>query len=115
MNLTLNFLIIFSLISLIYCLNYKDNIKLPTYSTPLTKITLNLINKYYAKQSAPIIIKYSAKNFFNELKELDLINEILYNLDKSKILTIIEDNDYRPRKYLRYLNIFFVDSYTSFR
>uniref|UniRef100_A0A3F2ZEH4 Uncharacterized protein n=1 Tax=Phlebotomus papatasi TaxID=29031 RepID=A0A3F2ZEH4_PHLPP len=92
----------------------KYNITINNFENPLSKIMRNITNDFYSVRSHQVIITRSAENDKSKIIQAGIVNDALYRIDDG-ILIRLEGCSKKYFKTLRYYNIFFVDSYQSFR
>uniref|UniRef100_A0A3F2ZEN0 Uncharacterized protein n=1 Tax=Phlebotomus papatasi TaxID=29031 RepID=A0A3F2ZEN0_PHLPP len=92
----------------------KYNITIVNFENPLSKIMTTIINEFYSVESHQVIITREAENDRSRIIQAGIINEVLYEID-DRILVRLEGCSSKDHNILHYYNIFFVDTYQSFR
>lgn len=113
------YIIIFLLFVMGVCLtpksDKKDKLLEFEYGNPLSKMIASNIIAFYSELSPVVSIVKSSENRESELIQLEVINELLYET-KNRTLVRLEDSPSNlPQNITRYCNLFFIDSYQSFR
>lgn len=90
--------------------------EMPKYGNALTRATVEIIERFYLDETNTLNIYHASKENEDLKKEtnLDIINEILYQL-KSKFVVQLEGYlDFKVTSHKRVHNILFIDSFESF-
>lgn len=83
--------------------------------TVLTDATENIILKFYADRTSSVFISRSSNSSQGHITQSEVINDILKRIEFRISYTIDEGHGASQAEYLRYFNVFFVDSYAGFR
>ena len=89
---------------------------MPKYGNALTRATVEMIEKFYLQRTNTLFF-YHASNDDNDKslkRNLDSMNEILYNIPPGMIVQLEGYLDYKLMSTTRIYNIFFIDSFESF-
>lgn len=90
---------------------------MPKYGNALTRATVEIIEKFYLERTNSLNFYHASIESEEKSmeKNLDAMNEILYQL-QSKIIVQIEGyGEFKNANMKRVYNIFIIDSYVSFR
>lgn len=83
--------------------------------TSLTNATENIISEFYADRTSSLFISRSSSSPQGYIAQSEIINVILKRIEFKMSYTIDEGHRMAQVEYLRYFNVFFVDSYAGFR
>lgn len=91
----------------------QNNFKELSFSTTVSNAVSQVINDFYMKKSSTLLITKSAFDLQNYVKQMGIINEILYRTN-AKIVVVVEDYCFISSAVQRFYSLIFVDSYEAF-
>lgn len=91
----------------------ENEFKEISFNTTVSNAVSQVVNDFYIHKSTTISITKSVFYFKNYVKQMSVINEILYRTS-SKIVVVIEDYFFLSATMHRFYNLIFIDSYDGF-
>lgn len=93
--------------------SHKSDFKFPKYGNALTDGVLEIISRFYVEKTKTINILHASET--NDTINDDYINEVLYHIPKKVSIRCENYLHYNKINRIRINNIFFVDTYNSFK
>lgn len=112
-TLMMHFLLSIVIVVLINLTVSQNNFKEIPFSTTVSNAVSQIINDFYMRKSSTLLITKSSFYLKNYVKQMGIINEILYRTN-AKIVVVIEDYCFVSSTVQRFYSLIFIDSYEAF-
>lgn len=109
----MHFLLSIVIVVLINLTVSQNNFKEIPFSTTVSNAVSQIINDFYMRKSSTLLITKSSFYLKNYVKQMGIINEILYRTN-AKIVVVIEDYCFVSSAVQRFYSLIFIDSYEAF-
>jgi hypothetical protein len=93
--------------------NNYDQFQMPSYSTPLTRAVVEIINVFFALNNPTLSVTPHADTHTNYILQQEFINEIFLQVSPN-IVVLNEDIAHMKLTYPRFENLFIIDGLESF-
>uniref|UniRef100_A0A3F2ZEN3 Uncharacterized protein n=1 Tax=Phlebotomus papatasi TaxID=29031 RepID=A0A3F2ZEN3_PHLPP len=85
------------------------------FGNPLSKMIASIIIAFYSESCPEVSIVRASEDRESEIIQLEVINEVLYETSNRTLVRLEDSPSNLPQNMTRAYNLFFIDSYQSFR